>query len=156
SDSSHTVAGPWALLQVHDTPAITTQPQDQFVTAGLSATFSVVASGSAPLYYQWYYFDPYYGTTPINSANDATLTLNGVHEADEGFYYVEVSNQWGDYVDSSLAVLLTTPDIAPSITVQPQSQTIIAGGNVTLAVSATGTSPLTYQWQFKDSDMSGE
>ena len=33
-------------------PSITTQPQAQTVTAGTSATFSVVVTGTAPLTYQ--------------------------------------------------------------------------------------------------------
>jgi alpha-tubulin suppressor-like RCC1 family protein len=37
---------------------------------------------------------------------------------------------------------------APNITVQPQSQSIVAGSNATLSVSATGLGVLTYQWQF--------
>jgi hypothetical protein len=38
------------------------------------------------------------------------------------------------------------PCTAPSITGQPQSQTLPQGGSVTLTVTATGTAPLTYQW----------
>src|SRR5207253_8151300 len=34
-------------------PTITTQPVNQTVTAGQTATFAVVASGTAPLSYQW-------------------------------------------------------------------------------------------------------
>ncbi len=34
-----------------------------------------------------------------------------------------------------------------TITAQPQSQTVIAGVNVAFNVSATGTAPLSYQWQ---------
>lgn len=35
----------------------------------------------------------------------------------------------------------------PIITLQPQSQTVLPGTNVTLRVEATGTPPLTYQWR---------
>ncbi len=34
-------------------PTITTQPQNQSVTVGATATFTVVAAGTAPLSYQW-------------------------------------------------------------------------------------------------------
>ncbi len=34
-------------------PSITTQPQNQSVKAGATATFSVAATGTAPLAYQW-------------------------------------------------------------------------------------------------------
>ena len=36
----------------------------------------------------------------------------------------------------------------PSITAQPLSQTVMAGGNATLSVTASGTAPLSYQWLF--------
>jgi pectate lyase len=36
--------------------------------------------------------------------------------------------------------------MAPSITLQPISQTVNAGANVSFTVAAAGTSPLTYQW----------
>ncbi|HEY1312758.1 MAG TPA: immunoglobulin domain-containing protein, partial [Steroidobacteraceae bacterium] len=45
-----------AILTVHTAavaPSITTQPANQSVTAGQTATFSVVAGGTAPLSYQW-------------------------------------------------------------------------------------------------------
>jgi hypothetical protein len=41
---------------------------------------------------------------------------------------------------------ITTPVLAPTITTQPQSQTITAGQTVTLSVVAMGTAPLSYQW----------
>ena len=43
----------------------------------------------------------------------------------------------------------------PSITAQPQSQTVVEGTNVTLAVSATGVQPLVYQWQFYGTNLDG-
>src|SRR5206468_2944432 len=54
------VTNPWgsttssvATLTVVVPPGITAQPQDQAVVAGQSATFTVFASGTAPLSYQW-------------------------------------------------------------------------------------------------------
>ena len=37
--------------------------------------------------------------------------------------------------------------VSPSITLPPQSQTVIVGTNVTFGVTATGTAPLSYQWR---------
>ncbi len=37
--------------------------------------------------------------------------------------------------------------VAPEITVQPVNQTVTAGGTATFSVTATGTAPLSYQWQ---------
>src|SRR5262249_59946236 len=53
SNSVGTGTSKTATLTVNVGPAITTQPVSQTVTAGATATFSVVASGTAPLSYQW-------------------------------------------------------------------------------------------------------
>ncbi|MBI5802569.1 MAG: immunoglobulin domain-containing protein [Verrucomicrobia bacterium] len=47
------------------------------------------------------------------------------------------------------------PVTAPAITAQPQGQVVIAGTNVTLSVTATGTAPLTYQWQRNSVNLPG-
>lgn len=39
------------------------------------------------------------------------------------------------------------PPVRPAITTQPTSQTVAAGARASLAVTATGTAPLTYQWR---------
>ena len=85
-------------------PEITTQPEDQIESAGDTATFSVVATGNAPLTYQWYL-----NGVEISGATSAdyttpTLTL-GMNE-DE--YYVVVTNDLGE-VQSSTATLFVTP-----------------------------------------------
>src|SRR6266568_783606 len=44
---------------------------------------------------------------------------------------------------------------APSIVFQPQSQTVLAGSNVTLTVAAQGSPIVTYQWQFNGTNLAG-
>ena len=44
----------------------------------------------------------------------------------------------------------------PSIMLEPQSQTVIAGESVTFSVAGRGATPLAYQWYFKGAAMSGE
>src|SRR5207249_8024356 len=56
SNSAGTITSSSATLTVNaaaTAPTITTQPVNQTVTAGQSATFTVVAYGTAPLSYQW-------------------------------------------------------------------------------------------------------
>ena len=56
SDSAGTATGDSAVLTVNPAsvaPTITSQPAGQTITAGQTATFSVRASGKAPLSYQW-------------------------------------------------------------------------------------------------------
>jgi endonuclease/exonuclease/phosphatase family metal-dependent hydrolase len=47
------------------------------------------------------------------------------------------------------------PSSPPRITVQPQSQTVIEGSNVTFSVTAIGTQPLSYQWLFNGTNLDG-
>ena len=53
-------------------------------------------------------------------------------------------------------VLAYTPPAPPSITTQPQSLTNAVGDDVTFSVVAAGASPLTYQWKFNSTNLTGE
>lgn len=123
-------------------PTISTQPQDQSIFAGQSATFNVVAGGSS-LSYQWF-FD---SNTAIPNATNASLTISSAQTTDAGGYSVIVSNAFGS-IPSETAELTVTVPTAPSIVVQPQGQTVLPGQSVTFNVSAGGTAPLSYQWYF--------
>ena len=78
---------------------ITTQPSSQTVNAGQSATFSVVASGTTALEYQWFRND-----VALTGATGASLTLATAQPADAGNYTVRVSGG-GLNVLSSTATL---------------------------------------------------
>src|SRR5262249_39819090 len=77
-------------------PSITTHPQNQSVLVSSNAVFTVVASGQAPLSYQWQF-----NTTNltngvhIGGATSATLTVTNVATGDAGNYRVVVSNSHG-------------------------------------------------------------
>ena len=45
--------------------------------------------------------------------------------------------------------------VAPSILTQPASQAVSAGGNAAFSVTAAGTPPLGYQWQFSGTNIPG-
>jgi hypothetical protein len=47
-------------------------------------------------------------------------------------------------------------DLGPSILTHPQNQTVASGVNVSLAVTARGQPPLSYQWRFNGDLLSGE
>ena len=136
-----------ALLAVNVAPSITAQPQDQNANQGAGATFSVVASGTAPLSYQWRQ-----NGVGISGATDSAYTPNNVQPADAGTYSVVVTNIAGS-VTSSNAIL--TVNLPPLITTQPQSQTIAQGATVTFTVAATGTAPLSYQWLLNGTGIPG-
>jgi uncharacterized protein YpmS len=134
-----------AALTVDYSPGIQTQPQNQSVMQSQNASFSVVASGSAPFSYQWS-FDG----AAISGATNASLTLTDVQTSQAGSYTVVVTNPVGS-VTSQAATL--TVNVPASITTQPQSQWVTQGQNVSLSVAAGGTAPLTYQWYFNGSSL---
>ena len=131
-----------ATLAVYGVPPfITTQPTNETVVVGGTASFKVVAGGSAPLSYQWS-FD---GTNLIGATN-ATLTLTGVQFSQAGIYEVEITNPYGS--TNSTGAVLSVYGVPPFITTQPANQTVIAGGTATFSVAAGGSVPLNYQWKF--------
>lgn len=127
-------------------PSLTVAPAPQTVTAGSTATFAVVAGGSAPLAYQWLR-----NGADIAGATGPVLSLPQAGAALAGDYSVRVSNSAGAV--TSLAVALAVqaaPEppvlVAPSITVQPFGLAVVAGQGATLAVAASGSGLLSYQW----------
>ena len=132
-------------------PSITTQPASQTVTAGKTATFSVVATGTAPLSYQWQK-----NGAAINGATAASYTTPATTTSDNGSTFkVMVTNSAGNITSSSATLTVNAAPVAPSITTQPASQTVTAGKTATFSVVATGTAPLSYQWKKNGSAISG-
>ena len=86
-------------------PSILTQPQPQSVFINQNATFSVSASGSAPLNYQWRF-----GTTTISGATDASYTRTNVQFADAGNYSVIITNASGSVTSSAALLTVLTGD----------------------------------------------
>ncbi|MFO1451013.1 MAG: immunoglobulin domain-containing protein [Opitutaceae bacterium] len=120
-------------------PAITSPPQGRTVSIDSPVTFSVAASGSAPLVYAWSK-----NGTVISGANSTTYSIANARISDAGSYTVTVTNPAGT-VTSAAAVLVVNA-LPPSILTQPQSASVAAGVGVTFSAVATGTPPLTFQW----------
>ena len=129
-----------AILTVNLPVTLTTQPQPLTVAFGQTVTFTVAATGTGPLTYQWNKAD-----VAIPGATGSTLTLAAVTAADAGSYTVTVGNALGRVTSTAanLTVTVTTP---VTLTTQPQPLTVAAGQTATFTVAATGTGPLTYQW----------
>jgi hypothetical protein len=123
------------------TPMITTQPSPKSVTEGASVSFSVVASGTSPFSYQWRR-----NSVAIQGASGASLSIASASLADEGSYSVVVTNSAGSATSSAAFLSVSSAAIAPSISSQPAPATAQEGGGATFSVSASGTSPFTYQW----------
>jgi endonuclease/exonuclease/phosphatase family metal-dependent hydrolase len=96
------------LLLTNAPPAITAQPQNQSIYAGQTATFSVAATGTPPLNYQWRL-----SSTNLPEATANPFTLANVQSANAGNYSVVITNVSGSITSAaaSLTVLFTNPTV---------------------------------------------
>ena len=132
-------------------PTITTPPANQTVAAGQTATFTVVAGGTAPLSYQWQK-----NGANITGATSASYTTPITTTADSGSAFaVVVTNTAGTVTSAAATLTVTAAAVAPTITTQPANQTVTAGQTATFTVVAAGTAPLTYQWQKNGANLTG-
>lgn len=92
-------------------PYITMQPVNQTVTAGQTATFSVGASGTAPLSYQWQM-----NNTNITGATAATYTTPATTTANSGATFRVVITNSAGRVTSNAATLTVTATTASGST----------------------------------------
>jgi beta-galactosidase len=124
-------------------PAITSQPSSRTVTAGQVATFTVSANGTAPIIYQWQK-----NGAPISGATSSTYTTPPTTASDNAAQFtVAASNPAGSATSTAAILTVNAAAVAPAITMQPSSQTVITGQTATFAVAATGTAPMAYQWK---------
>lgn len=82
-------------------PTITVQPQSKVAGLGQTVIFSVGATGSAPLSYQWYF-----GANPIAGANGPTLSFVANARSQAGEYSVRVSNSAGSVTSQTFTLEL--------------------------------------------------
>ena len=128
-------------------PVITSQPKDVTTAVGGKAVFSVTATGATG--YQWQFKAPG-GTWKNNSCTTATFTLDDVNSGGidrNGYQYRCVVKNAAGSVTSNAATLTVSAVVLPTITTQPKSQTVAAGGTATFTVEATGAE--SYQWRYR-------
>jgi len=90
-------------------PAITVQPTAQTAKAGSTATFSVTATGAAPLTYQWFVF-----ARAIKGATSSSYTTGILAPSDNNsFYFVLVTNSIGSIESSEVLLTVTTTSPPP-------------------------------------------
>ena len=125
-------------------------PAFQTNYAGENATISVIAGGTLPLAYQWTY-----STTTNNgpgalvvNATNTTLVISNLSSSLA--YWVIITNSVGSYTSAPPAWVQVLPIQSPTITTQPQSEILYAGGaaHFTCAASGAASDEFSYQWQY--------
>ena len=116
-------------------PSVQTQPSNQSVTAGQTATFSVAANGTPPLTYQWQK-----GTSAISGATAASYTTPATQLTDSGSQFsVVITNSVGSITSSAATLTVTTATGSTDVltyhndnarTGQNLSETILTTSNV--------------------------
>lgn len=115
-----------ATLTVGTAPTISNPPLDQSVALGSNVTFSVTATGIAPLTYQWTK-----DGRSITGATDSLLALSAVTDNDAGNYSVTVASSGGAVVSRS-ATLVVSPATSRIVNLSVRSSAGV--GNATLIV----------------------
>ena len=130
-------------------PLIITQPVNQTVTVGQTATFSVTATGTGPLTYQWYV-----NGVPINGATSSIYTTPPTTLGQSGSVYtVVVSNSVGSVVSTgaTLTVQVIPPiagSLVPSNATPPYNSSVMlvpsfSGGTAVVGSTGVGSSDIT-------------
>lgn len=127
-----------ARLTVVLPPQITAQPEPRVGGVGGNISFSVTATSSVPVTYQWRF-----NGKNLAGATATNLTINNIQPENGGNYSVLVSNQAGTTTSAPAPL---TVDLPPYVTTQPRNQTGITGGRAAFNVTAQSAGPLTYQW----------
>ena len=123
-------------------PAITNQLQSLAVECSQPAAFNVSATGSQPLYYQWYF-----GGNPIPNATNATFAIASANGTNSGNYFVVVTNGYcsgGAAITSAVAVLNVQDTTPPTLGVP---------GNLVLTADLGHCSKSNVLWSATASDV---
>lgn len=106
SNAGGTLTSTQATLTVLSPPAITTHPLSQSALVSNNVNFNVVATGTAPLQYQWYF------NTSILLADqtNASLALLNLTTNDSGTYHARVTNDYGSTNSNPATLTVNEPN----------------------------------------------
>lgn len=125
-------------------PTILTQPASQSVTAGQTATFNVVAAGTAPLTYQWKK-----GAAAISGATQASYTTPITQAADDGSTFaVTVSNGQGS-ISSQTATLSVAAGVV-NVQVSPDATVLQPGASFRFTATVSGSTNTEVTWSVSE------
>jgi hypothetical protein len=153
ANASGSVTSPPAMLYVAKAPIIVQPPQNVLVPLFGPAAFSVIATGTPPLQYQWRCNGIF-----LPGQTNSALSFASVQITNAGRYSVVVGNPYGNTISAEASLSVDAP---LTIVEQPQSVTIgpvstnWTTNTAALSVTAVGRGPLNYQWLFWGTNLPG-
>jgi Ig-like domain CHU_C associated len=123
-------------------PVITTQPADQTVASGASATLSVAFTSATTTTVRWYRGAAGDKTTQVGTGT----TLNTGPLTSRTLFWASLSNSCPGETQTRTVTVEVSDCTRPAITSLSQNQLVGKNLTTTLAVQATGTATLNYQW----------
>ncbi len=114
-------------------PLITQHPQSITVSQGNPATFSVAATGSAPISYQWRK-----NGINIGTATNSTYTIPAVVPTDAGIYSVVVSNSGGSVTSNNGTLTVTTTNQSPVANITTPAVEALYTAGTSISFDGTG------------------
>jgi pectate lyase len=135
------VIDPFELGGSFDPPVIVSGPASRTAHVGTSTTFTVVASGTPPLLYQWYH-----DGALLEGQISPSLALHELLLSAAGEYMVVVTNLIGETTNATATLTVDPTPIGPSFVNPPASQSVPVGGTAVFHAGANGTAPLSYTW----------
>jgi glucose/arabinose dehydrogenase len=128
----------WTIFKIvystNSAPVIITQPVSQTVSAGQSVTFSVTASGTSPLAYQWQK-----NGVNISGATASSYSISNITTSNAGGYRVIISNSFGSVTSNTAQLTVGAYNSTPvAQIINPPSGTMYRIGQ-TIQFSGEGT-----------------
>ena len=129
---------PGAYEYIVPGPSITNHPQNDSAIEGQTAQFTVSATGTGTLSYQWYK-----NSTPVAGETSDAFSFTVSSADNNAQIYCAVTDSNGT-TNSNVATL--TVETALAVTTHPQNASIVDGQNASFTIAAVGSGTLSYQW----------
>lgn len=131
-------------------PRILRNPESAETVPQATVTFSVEATGPAPLGFQWFRGgNPIYESSTnlrLRGQTTDTLTITELVPSDTADYTVRVSTRYGSVMSAVAHLTVIGP---PRITSASPGKTVGVGTDVNVWVAAEGTPPLDFRWHLE-------
>jgi hypothetical protein len=136
----------------------TTDPADQAVCQGGTATFTTTASGPGPITFVWKKGATVLSNgdlggrvTIVSGASNSTLTISNVQSGDADTYTVEATGSCSTATQSATLTVNTT-----TTATTPSDQAVCQGASASFSTTASGTGPFHYAWTVDGSSFDGD